>query len=50
MFKSMSIYQNDNKRIVKSNFVTSCLAFRGSIPIVVSIRAENPSVRNWKLG
>ena len=27
MFKSMSIYERDNKRIVKSNFVTSCLAF-----------------------
>ena len=30
----MSIHQRDSKRIVKSNFVTSCLAFKGSIPIV----------------
>ena len=32
MLKSMSIHQRDNKWIVKSNFVTSCLAFRDSIP------------------
>ena len=32
MLKSMSIYQRDNKGIVKSNFITLCLAFRGSIP------------------
>ena len=32
MLKSMSIYQRDSKGIVKSNFVTSCLAFWGSIP------------------
>ena len=32
MLKSMLIYQGDSKGIVKSNFVTSCLAFRGSIP------------------
>ena len=31
--QSMSIYQNDSKGIIKSNFVSSCLAFRGSIPI-----------------
>lgn len=35
MFKSMSIHQKDNKGIVKSNFVTSCLTFRDSIPTVV---------------
>ena len=34
MLKSMSIHQRDSKGIVKSNFVTSCLAFRGSIPIM----------------
>ena len=34
MLKSVSIHQNDRKGIVKSNFVTSCLAFRGPIPIV----------------
>ena len=33
MLKSMSIYQKDRKGIVKSNYVTSCLAFRVSIPI-----------------
>ena len=37
MLKSMSIHQMDNKGIVKSNFVTSCIAFRGSIPIVPSL-------------
>ena len=31
MLKSMSIHQKDNDGIVKSNFVTSCLAFRISI-------------------
>ena len=31
MLKSMSIHQSNNKRIVKSNFVTLCLAFKGSI-------------------
>ena len=35
MFKSMSIHQKDSEAIVKSNFVTSCLAFRGSIPTTV---------------
>ena len=32
MLKLMSIHQMDGKRIVKSNFVTSCLSFRGLIP------------------
>ena len=32
----MSMHQRDSKRIVKSNFVTSCLAFRGSIPTFVA--------------
>ena len=32
MLKSMSIHQRDNMGIVKSNFVKSCLDFRGSIP------------------
>ena len=36
MLKSMSIHQRDNKGIVKSNFVTSCLAFRGSIPTLIT--------------
>ena len=31
MFKYMSIHQNDSKKTLKSNFITSCLAFRGSI-------------------
>ena len=30
MLKSMSIHQNDSKGTVKFNFVTTCLAFRGS--------------------
>ena len=33
MFNSMSIYQKDSKGEIKSNFVTSYLAFRDSIPI-----------------
>ena len=32
MLKSMPIHQKDRKRIIKSNFVTSYLTFRGSIP------------------
>ena len=28
----MLIHQKDSKRIVKSNFVTSCFVFRGLIP------------------
>ena len=32
MLKSMSIHQKDSKGIVKSNFVTLYLDFRGSIP------------------
>ena len=32
MLKSMSIHQEDGKRTIKSNFVTSCLALRGTIP------------------
>ena len=32
MLKLMSMHKRDNKGIVKSNFFTSCLAFRGSIP------------------
>ena len=31
MLKSISIHQRHCKGIVKSNFVTSCLSFRGSI-------------------
>ena len=34
MLKSMSIHQKNNNGIVKSNFVTSCLAFRSSILIL----------------
>ena len=34
MLKSMLIHQRDSKGIIKSNFVTSCFAFRGSIPMV----------------
>ena len=33
MLKSMSILWKDGKIIIKSNFVSSCLAFRGSISI-----------------
>ena len=36
MLKSMLIHQKDGKGIVKSNFVTSCLAFRGSIPTYIT--------------
>ena len=32
MIKSMSIHQMDSKEIIKFNFITSCLAFMGSIP------------------
>ena len=32
MLKSMSIHQKDIKMMVKSDFVTSCLAFRDFIP------------------
>ena len=35
MLESMSIHQKDSKGMVKSNFVTSCFAFRSSIPIEV---------------
>ena len=31
MLKSMSMHKNDSKGRVKSDFVTSCLAFKGSI-------------------
>ena len=37
MLKSMLIYQRDSKGIVKSNFVTSCLTFRGSIPTIMCL-------------
>ena len=37
MFKWMPIHQKDNKWIVNSNFVTSCLVFRGSIPRLCSL-------------
>ena len=36
MLKPMSIYQRDNKEIVEYNFITSCLAFWGSIPTNMS--------------
>ena len=36
MHKSMLIYQKDSKGIVKSNFVTSRLAFGGLIPTLLS--------------
>ena len=32
MLKSISMHRRDDKRIVQSNFITSCLAFKGSIP------------------
>ena len=37
MFKSMSIHQKYSKRIVKSNFVISCLTFRDLIPTTTLI-------------
>ena len=37
MLKSISMHQRDSKGIVKSNFITSCLAFRGSIPTYVPL-------------
>ena len=42
MLKSMSIYQKDGKAMVKSNFVTSCLTFRRSIPIDNSSLYKEP--------
>ena len=33
MIKSKPIHQKDSIGTIKSNFVTSCLAFRGLIPI-----------------
>ena len=53
ILKSMSIRQNDNKGVVKSNFVTSCLAFRGSILIGNSSlthmhKLEGGTVDFWK--
>ena len=33
MLKSMSMHKNDN---LKYNFDTSCVAFRGSIPILIT--------------
>ena len=32
MLKSMSIHYKGSKGIVKSNFITSCFAFKSSIP------------------
>ena len=37
MLKSISIHQRENKGIVKSNFVISCLAFRGLIPTTLVV-------------
>ena len=36
MLKSMSIYQKDNKGMVKSNFVTLYLAFKSLIPTIIN--------------
>ena len=33
MLKSMSMHKNDNKGLVKFDFITSYLAFKNSIPI-----------------
>ena len=46
MLKSMSIYQRDSMWMVKSNFVTSCLLFWGSIPITNSLKKKNSVVKN----
>ena len=43
MLKSMLIQKNDNKGKVKSNFVTSCIAFKGSIPI-----GFTPNLKSYK--
>ena len=37
MLKSMLMRKRNSKGIVKSNFVTSCLVFRGSIPIASTV-------------
>ena len=37
MLKSISIHQKDNKGMVKSNFVISCLAFRGLVLTSTSV-------------
>ena len=34
MLKLISMHKRDSKKIAKSDFVTSCLSFRGLIPIV----------------
>ena len=48
MLKSMTIYQRNSKGIVKSNFVTSCLAFGGSISIVwLLLIVSNLLVCHW---
>ena len=46
MLKLMSIHQRDNKGIVKSNFVTSCL--RGSIPKVGALVSPKGITKNSK--
>ena len=47
MLESMSIHPRDSKWIIKSNFVTLCLAFRGSIPIAYASRQLKSFVRNY---
>ena len=40
MVKSMSMHKQDSKGIVKSNFVISCLTFKGLIPILPWLEIE----------
>ena len=48
MLKSMLIHQKDSKGMVKSNFVTSCLAFRNSIPTFTThLRKVNNNPSNY---
>ena len=37
MLKSMSMHKRDSKRTIKFDFVTSYLAFKGLIPIIIII-------------
>ena len=40
MLKSMSMHKRDNKKTNKFDFVTSCVVFRGLIPIEISLKDE----------
>ena len=42
----MSIHQRDNNKIIKSNFITSCLIFRGLILTIFSFQVVIDIIRN----